>query len=166
MPALVTYVDGLSREIGLAQAPAWWLAPHRRTVGGQAFGTPWRRSVQLDAGLLVAVLPYVVLTVHPLLLIAPLQWGGSTLSYFVHHPASTAYQVVAPLALIILVYLTRNAVLRVREVHADAVAAAQDGPDSALPAVLARLPVPPPGRRRWWTRPPGGIATAGHRRPT
>ena len=191
-PRLVDYLDGLCREMGLSRAPRWLLAPYHRTSGGQAFGLPGRRYVQLDAGLLVryaidrpafravvlhelahlknrdvdktyltisiwrafllaAVLPYIVLLAHPMLLRAPLTWDWST-SVLATAPDRAAYLVGCLLVLTSLVYLTRNAVLRVREIHADATAAAQEGARSALPAVLERLPAPARDGYRWWTR--------------
>jgi Zn-dependent protease with chaperone function len=49
------------------------------------------------------------------------------------------------LALTLLVYLTRNSVLRTRETYADIRAASWDGPSGALRRVVERLP-----RQRWW----------------
>ncbi len=49
------------------------------------------------------------------------------------------------LVLAALVYLTRNAVLRSREVYADVRASVSDGPDGALRRVLAELPRPAAG---------------------
>nr|BFE73503.1 hypothetical protein GCM10020092_068040 [Actinoplanes digitatis] len=180
--ALVGDLDRLSRQIGLPRPPDWRLAPYAGTVGGQAFGLPWHRYVQIDAGLVilratspaefravvlhelahlrnsdvdktyfavgtwrafvvVVVLPYLVLMLHPGLLIAPLEWRWEDFP-FAHNPAGAAYRLGSLAALTALVYLTRNAILRERETHADATSAAVDGAGSALPSVLGRLPAP------------------------
>jgi hypothetical protein len=52
-PNLLGTLEQLRQEAGLTRAVDWRLAPHARTTGGQAFGLPWRRSVQIDAGLAV-----------------------------------------------------------------------------------------------------------------
>ena len=189
-PGFIADLDGLSARMGLARPPHWMLAPRRGTIGGQAFGLPRRRLVQLDAGLVlqhvtdraafravvlhelahirnrdvdktyltmsvwrsflaVVVLPFLVLTLHPQLLSRPLRWAPPSI-------ASPSI-LIALVVLTALVYLIRNAVLRVREVEADAWAHAVDGPDSALPAVLSRLPPPttrlPPWLDRLGTHP-------------
>ncbi|MBB4764148.1 M48 family metalloprotease [Amorphoplanes digitatis] len=190
--ALVGDLDRLSRQIGLPRPPDWRLAPYAGTAGGQAFGLPWHRYVQIDAGLVilratspaefravvlhelahlrnsdvdktyfavgtwrafvvVVVLPYLVLMLHPGLLIAPLEWRWEDFP-FAHNPAGAAYRLGSLAALTALVYLTRNAILRERETHADATSAAVDGAGSALPSVLGRLPAPP-AWRRWGTHP-------------
>ncbi|MBQ1020061.1 M48 family metalloprotease [Micromonospora sp. D93] len=186
-PQLFGHLEQLSHEMGLDTSPDWRLAPLARTTGGQAFGLPWHRYVQLDAGLLllhttdrpafravvrhelahlrhedvdrtyltiaiwrsfvaVALLPYLVLTVHPELFRTPLGWHWRDVQ-LVDDPGSTAYRLGSLLVLTALVYLTRNAILRVRETHAD-VAAAGQGSGDALRAVLERLPTP----RYWWSR--------------
>jgi Zn-dependent protease with chaperone function len=189
---LVGDLDRLSREMGLARSPDWRLAPYARTTGGQAFGLPWHRYVQIDAGLavlrvtrpaefravvlhelahlrnrdvdktyfaistwrafvIVALAPYLVLMLHPRLFVAPLDWRSDEFA-FATDPAVAAYRLASLLVLTAIVYLTRNAILRVRETHADATAAAVDGVDTALPSVLGRLPSPP-AWRRWGTHP-------------
>lgn len=186
---LVGELEQLRREMGLSRSPDWRLAPFARTTGGQAFGLPWHRYVQIDAGLAilqitnrpafravvlhelahlrnrdvdktyltisvwraflaVGLLPYVVLLLHPGVLQAPLHWRWQEIA-FIANPASGAFRIGSLLVLTALVYLTRNAILRVRETHADATAVAHDGAGSALPALLARLPAPTP---RWWHR--------------
>ncbi|MEV2239174.1 M48 family metalloprotease [Micromonospora sp. NPDC049891] len=178
-PALVGELDRLSREAGLARTPRWLLAPRRRTAGGQAFGLPRRRCVQLDAGLVllrrtdppafravvrhelahlrnrdvdltyltvavwwaflaVAVLPRLVLALFPGLVGLPSEPLGRT----------ALRTLVSLLVMTALVYGVRNVLLRTRERHADAVAAAHDPHDDALARVLARLPPP----RRWYSR--------------
>ena len=62
---------------------------------------------------------------------------------------------LAALALAALVYLTRNAVLRAREVYADVRASVPDGPQGALRRILAGLPRQPRlvWRRLWSVHP-------------
>jgi Zn-dependent protease with chaperone function len=190
--ALLDELERLRGSMGLSRSPDWRLAPFARTTGGQAFGSPWHRYIQIDAGLavlrvtdpagfravvrhelahlrnrdvdktyltigiwrafiVVALIPYLILMLHPQLFLTPLDFRWSNVT-FVADPASAWYRFGSLLVLAALVYLTRNAILRIRETHADATAAAGDGPDSALPAVLRRLPTPP-WWRRWGTHP-------------
>jgi Zn-dependent protease with chaperone function len=189
---LLEDLEQLRREIGLSRSPDWRLAPFARTTGGQAFGLPWQRYVQIDAGLailrvtdrpgfravvlhelahlrnrdvdktyltvsiwrafaLVVLLPYLISILHPGLLLAPLDWRWQDIA-FIASPANGAYRIGSLLVLVGFVYLTRNAILRVRETHADATAAEHDGTNSALQAVLGRLPATP-WWRRWGTHP-------------
>src|SRR5205823_4879351 len=69
----------------------------------------WRSFVAL------AVLPLVLLLLHPSLFATPLRWRLAELS-----PSLLLRAGVAMLVLAGLVYLTRNAVLRTRELYADA----------------------------------------------
>lgn len=89
----------------------------------------WRAFV------VVALVPFVV----GLLLAVPLGWPVTALT---SHWTGTLAVLVSLLALTVLVYLTRNAILRVREVHADAIAAVHDGPDGALRGLVGGLRVP------------------------
>jgi hypothetical protein len=77
-----------------------------------------------------------------------------------HVRRSSREAVAALAALLVLtavVYLTRNAILRVRETQADAFAAAHDASDPAIAAVIARMPAPrAPWISRWGTHPPAG----------
>ncbi|WP_432902260.1 M48 family metalloprotease [Micromonospora matsumotoense] len=97
------------------------------------------------------VAPFVALSLNPDVLRRPLVWSwpGEAVS-----PGELLYRLVALLFLTVVVYLTRNAILRAREVHADVVAAGWDAPDGALARVVEALPWPPragrwPGQRRW-----------------
>lgn len=189
---LLEELERLRREMRLTRCPDWRLAPLARTTGGQAFGVPGHRYLQIDAGLavlrvtdppafravvrhelahlrnrdvdqthmtistwrafvVVALVPYLALMLHPNLFLNPLGWRWEHVA-FVSNPASAWYRFGSLLVLTVLVYLTRNAILRGRETHADATAAIFDQPDSALPAVVGRLPAPP-WWRRWGTHP-------------
>ncbi|MEU6075789.1 M48 family metalloprotease [Micromonospora sp. NPDC047074] len=189
-PRLVADLDELARTAGLARTPSWWLAPGRRTTGGQAFGLPGRRRVALDAGLLVlrardlpafravvrhelahlrnrdidmtyltvwiwrafvvvAVVPSLVLLAHPGLFVTPTRWSRQPAA------APAAELLTVLLVLTCLVYLLRNAVLRVRELHADAVATRIGGSAEELDRALAGLPATRSLAVRWGTHPSG-----------
>jgi Zn-dependent protease with chaperone function len=90
----------------------------------------------------VALPPFVALAVHPDLLHDPRQWSWSAIT---EDPAELIYRLVVLTALTLVVYLTRNAILRAREVHADVTAARWDRPGGALPRMVTALPAP----RRW-----------------
>lgn len=102
-----------------------------------------------------AVVPFLALIVHPLLLSAPLTWNWRYIGQAGGGLWHTTYVVGGLLALTGLVYLTRNAILRVREIEADAVAAAFDDPKGAMAAVLDQLPerAGPFWRTRFGTHP-------------
>jgi Zn-dependent protease with chaperone function len=80
----------------------------------------------------VALIPFVVLAI-------PL---GRPLTALTSHWTATLAIIAALLALTVLVHLTRNAILRLRETHADALAAVHDGPGGALRGLISRLPAP------------------------
>ncbi|MFF3443786.1 hypothetical protein [Streptosporangium sp. NPDC002721] len=189
------YLDALRSRMGLARAPAWFVAPRSiRTGGGQAFGLPWRRCVRLDAGLIMlytrdralfrtVVLhelahlrnrdvdktyltiaiwwSFVAVVAVPLLgLVGYAALPGPTVtrdamwSELVPYMVDRPHNVGQALVVAVLVYLVRNAILRVRELHADAVGTAYDEP---VPAADPGPPDPgPPGRGaavRWsWPR--------------
>ncbi|MDI1461230.1 M48 family metalloprotease [Catellatospora sp. KI3] len=102
----------------------------------------WRAFV------LAGLLPFAALLLHPALFYTPLRWSADR---FAGHGAQIAYRVGAVAALTVVVYLTRNAILRTRELHADARSAA--GADAtALRSVLAGLPRPAGPWRRLTSR--------------
>ncbi len=97
----------------------------------------------------VAMIPTVLVTVHPNLLSTPLQWRLAD--------AGLSFRTgVALLVLTGVVVLTRNAILRVRETYADARAAVCEGPDGVLREVVTKLTSTGP---RWLAR----IRTHPHR---
>ena len=104
-----------------------------------------------------ALSPFVVLSLNPNLLRRLPSWSWPSAT---EYSAALIYRFAALVALTIVVYLARNAILRTREVHADVVAAGWDAPHGALPQVVGALPWPPatprwPGPRRWrpaWIR--------------
>ncbi|MBQ1076186.1 M48 family metalloprotease [Micromonospora sp. C31] len=104
------------------------------------------------AYLLVAVLPPLLLLVHPGLITAPTRWTWRT-STIVSAPGFTARFLGTLIALGCLVYLLRNAVLRARETYADRVAADAGATAAAMTAILERLPAPGRWLDRWGTHP-------------
>jgi Zn-dependent protease with chaperone function len=91
----------------------------------------------------VALIPYVVLILHPRLFSTPRYWSWTNLP-------GQARNVGSLVVLALLVYLTRNAILRVREIQADATAAAHDQPNNALRDLVRRLPQPSATFWRRW----------------
>ncbi|MFJ5986327.1 M48 family metalloprotease [Lentzea sp. NPDC092896] len=89
----------------------------------------WRAYV------VVALIPFAI----GLLLAVPLGWPVTALT---GHWTGTLAVLGSLLVLTVLVYLTRNAILRVRETEADAIAAVHDGPDGALRGLVGRLRAP------------------------
>ena len=159
-PAVVDELGELSREAGLHEEPRWLWSPLDPSPTGLAFGRPGTNSVALMGGLvtrqiadppafravvrhelahirnrdvdltyatislwyaflLVGVLPFVI-SIDSFDMVVDLGWR------------------VAALALI--VYLTRNAVLRAREVYADVRASVPDGRQGALRRILGTMP--------------------------
>ena len=160
-PAVVEEVAELAREQELDPPRLFW-NPLDASAGGLAFGHPGRYSVAVGGGLVVkqAVDPpafravvrhelahirnrdvgitYFTLAVwYAFLLVAVIPFVVTLLG---NELLSNVILRLAVLAL--LVYLTRNAVLRSREVYADLRASVPDGPGGALRRVLAALPRP------------------------
>lgn len=176
-PAVVDELGALARESGIREEPTWVWNPLDPSPTGLAFGRPGKHSVAIMGGLvtrqfadppafravvrhelahlrnrdvdityatvslwyaflLVSVLPFVVVVADEGLgTIASLSWRM--------------------LALALLVYLTRNAVLRAREVYADVRASVPDGEQGALRKILGGLPEKPSSlwRRLWRVHP-------------
>lgn len=161
-PEVVEYLNALAREAGLRRTPTFVWNPLRRTGGGLAFGRLGRYYVAIDGGLVMmfytdkAAFRAVVL--HELAHLRNRDvdetyftiatWYaflvGAVLPYaltLVDEPASYIFSLSwRLLALVALVYLIRNAVLRAREVYADARAFGWDGFGGALRRVVAALP--------------------------
>lgn len=169
-PEVVARLAELSREAGLQALPRFVWNPLNPAAGGLAFGRVGRRYVALGGGLVVTfytdpaafraivlhelghlrnrdvdkayfsmALWYSLLAVAVLPLLASLY--GERLSY--------SWSIVWRLgALVVLVYLSRNGVLRAREAYADVRASQSDGGDDGLRSVIAALPVSAGGRWR------------------
>ncbi|RKS71050.1 peptidase M48-like protein [Actinomadura pelletieri DSM 43383] len=97
----------------------------------------------------VSLVPTLVVTAHPEVLTDPLGWSPGTLW------RTALIETLLPLAVLTaIVVLTRNAILRVREVHADATAATVAGPDGKPVMERTLRHVPESASRFWpgWTR--------------
>ncbi|MDX6439165.1 MAG: hypothetical protein QOF45_1748 [Gaiellaceae bacterium] len=165
-PAAIQAVQELSREQGI-RAPRLLWNPLDPSPGGLAFGHPGRYSVALTGGLLVkqatdppafraivrhelahirnrdvGITYFTLATWYAFLLVAVLPFALTLLDEGKLLIWSVTWRLVLLAA---LVYLTRNAVLRSREVYADLRASVPDGPDGALRRVLAELPRPATG---------------------
>ena len=93
----------------------------------------------------VALLPFLVFALQPSLLSDPMRWRFSAVS-------ANLNEIVAVLALTMTVYLTRSSILRLRELHADATAAALDESSEALLGRLeADLRLPENRHRASWS---------------
>ncbi|RLK58034.1 M48 family metalloprotease [Actinokineospora cianjurensis] len=202
---LAAYLAELRDLVGLRRAPVYLLGSRSGTMDALTFGAFRRRYVVLDAGLLRAYtldrarFRAVVLhelahargqDVHLTYLTKSLWWAFVLVAWV---PVLVQVAVlrswwalitVAGLAVVTaLVLLTRNAILREREVHADGVAARHDGPDGMLGDLVSAEPRPasrwrlllahhpdPAWRRRviddpalllrprWWEMPAAGLA--------
>jgi Zn-dependent protease with chaperone function len=164
VPPVAAAVAELSREAGLRREPEVLWNPLRAAGGALAFGTPWRPKVALGAGLVATCLrdrpAFDAILRHEL---AHLRNGDVATTYFamaawwallaaavvpmaVTLPGNGAPTVLRfgwrLVALSLLVYLTRNAILRSREAYADVRASVWDGPQGALRRVLDAMPAP------------------------
>lgn len=168
VPELAEYLTELSQVAGLRRKPVFLLGSPGGSLGGLTFGGPRRRYIALDAGL---VLMFVVdrakfraVVLHELAhargpdvsityLTKATWWSFVVLTWVPTLVISVVSRsllvsvIAALLVVTLFVLLTRNAILRERELHADGVAAACDGPGSALDELVAGLVTP---RRTWW----------------
>ena len=160
-PAVVEEVAELAREQELDPPRLFW-NPLDASAGGLAFGHPGRYSVAIGGGLVVKQVAdppaFRAVVRHELAHIRNRDVGITYFTLAVWY----AFLLVAVVPFIVtllgdallpnvmwrlavlalLVYLTRNAVLRSREVYADLRASVPDGPGGALRRVLAALPRP------------------------
>jgi Zn-dependent protease with chaperone function len=170
-PELSAELASLCREAGLPTMPTFLAEPLNRGVSGLAFGRLGRYYVSLSGGLVVtyyrdvavfrAVIRHELAHLHnhdvdktyfvvaiwwAFLAVAALPFAITLLRSDLGWAFALAWR-GAVLALV--VYLTRNAVLRAREVYADLRASIWDGPAGALRRVVGALPSPAPGRWRF-----------------
>ncbi|HSO01075.1 MAG TPA: M56 family metallopeptidase, partial [Gaiellaceae bacterium] len=198
-PAAVARVRELAAELGV-DSPALLWNPLDASPTGLAFGRPGRYAVAVGGGLVVkqatdpaafdavvrhelahlrnrdvGVTYLTLATWYAFLAVAVLPFAVTLLTDSRNPFLGVTWRL---LALALLVYLTRNAVLRSREVYADVRASTTDGPEGALRRVVGGLParrrdllgrtraVPPPAAERLSgidvTRPlfPLGVAAA------
>ena len=165
---MVTYLANLCHEVGLAKPPVFVLNPLSSGTNGLAFGRLGQYYVVLSGGLVTlfttdraafrAILLHelahlvnadVNKTYFPVAIwrafvsVALVPFIVTSLISLIHYPGTfllignEAWRI---LALSVVVYLTRNAVLRAREIYADVRASTWDGPSGALTRVLASLP--------------------------
>lgn len=161
-PGVVDELGELAREAGLSEEPRWLWNPLDPSPTGLAFGRPGSHSVALMGALVTRQIadPPAFRSVvrHELAHLrnrdVDLTYATVSLWYaflvvsvlpFVLVVADEGFDTVVALgwrllALALLVYLTRNAVLRAREVYADVRASVPDGPDGALRRILGGLP--------------------------
>ena len=159
-PAVVEEVAKLAREQDLDPPRLYW-NPLDASAGGLAFGHPGRYSIAIGGGLVVkhvtdppafravvrhelahirnrdvGITYFTIAVWYAFLLVAVLPFLITLLD-----DRDTLTNVTARLAVLaLLVYLTRNAVLRSREVYADLRASVPDGPGGALRRILEGLP--------------------------
>jgi hypothetical protein len=163
LPELAAYLDELCVEAGVAPKPTFLVNPLVATASGLAFGRAGKYHVVLMGGLVgqffrdrasfrAVVLhelahlrnadidkTYLTIAIwYAFLLTSLLPFAltliGAPLGFVLSH----GWRVVA---LGLLVYLTRNAVLRAREMYADVKASVWDGPSGSLARMLEHLPV-------------------------
>ena len=161
-PAVVDELSELSSEAGLAEEPRWLWNPLDPSPTGLAFGRPGSHAVALMGGLVVRQiadppafrsvvrhelahlrnrdvdLTYATVSLwYAFLLASVLPFAFVVADEGVRTVLALGWRL---LALAALVYLTRNAVLRAREVYADVRASVPDRRDGALRRILAALP--------------------------
>lgn len=162
-PDVLAALGELSREAGLREEPRWTWNPLQTAATGVAYGRPGSYAVGLTGGLVVthvtdpgafrAIVRHELAHVRNrdvLVTYATLAfWYAFLLAAVVPFLVTILDEGVALsvtwrlLALAALVYLTRNSVLRAREVYADLRASVADGPQGALGRVVAALPARP-----------------------
>jgi Zn-dependent protease with chaperone function len=160
-PAAVEAIGELAREQGLREPRLLW-NPLDASSSGLAFGHPGRYSVAITGGLLVkqatdppafravvrhelahirnrdvGITHFTLAVWYAFLLVAVIPFAVALVEESADRILSVTWRLVV---LALVVYLTRNAVLRSREVYADLRASIPDGPDGALRRVLAGLP--------------------------
>lgn len=170
---VMTYLRDLSREAGLRRPPAFLCDPLDSSISGYAFGRRGRYAIALSGGLVTRFhtdrpafrtivlhelahlrnrdvdITFLAVSVwYAFVIGALLPYGAYIVRTMDSNTGSVWYSRVALSALILaaLVYLTRNALLRVRELYADARAAEWEGSTGPLRRVLGALPPPKTGR--------------------
>jgi len=183
-PAVLDELGALAREAGLEEEPTWLWNPLDPSPTGLAFGRPGRYSIALMGGLVTRQLAdpsafravvrhelahlrnrdvgitYATVSLwYAFLLVGVLPFAAVVADEGLDTIVSLGWRL---LALAALVYLTRNAVLRAREVYADVRASVPDGPGGALRRILRGLPQHSVSvwRRLWRVHPDPGTRLA------
>lgn len=175
-PEVVAYLADLCREVRLSRPPVFVWNPLNPTSSGLAFGRWGRYYVSLTGGLVAQFYidraAFRAVLLHELshlrngdvnkTYLAVAIWRAfvavALVPFVIGQPYAISqlgktwgnlfHQGWRLLALTVLVYLTRNAVLRAREVYADVRASIWDGPEGALRRELKTLALPTGGRWR------------------
>ena len=170
-PDVAAELGGLVAEAGLERAPRFVWNPLNPSPGGLAFGRPGRYYVALSGGLVTTFYTdrpaFRAVVLHEL---AHLRNRDVAKTYFTvsiwwafvlvavlpflvslaDEDANTVFDLGWRLvALTVFVYLTRNAVLRAREVYADVRASTSEGVTPALTKLLGAMRAP---ARPWLNR--------------
>ena len=161
-PAVIEELRSLVREAGLDEEPRWLWNPLDPSPTGLAFGRPGRHAVALMGGLVTRQIAdppaFRAVVRHELAHLrnrdVDLTYATVSLWYAFLVAGVLPFAFVVTdeglgtilalgwrlIALAALVYLTRNAVLRAREVYADVRASVPDGSQGALRRILAGSP--------------------------
>lgn len=166
-PEVVAYLAGLCGEAGLRRPPVFLWNPLNPVISGLAFGRLGRYYAALSGGLVTrfytdrpafrAILlhelahlrnadvdkTYFAVAIWQAFVVAALAPLIAVQPYFLIFALDFSWRAIA---LVALVYLTRNAVLRARELYADLQASKWDEPTGSLGRVLETLPQPKIGR--------------------
>ena len=163
-PEVLACLESMSKEAGLVRQPRFLWNPFNSASTGLAFGRPGQAWIALSGGLVTQYYTdpaaFRAVVFHEL---AHIRNGDVPKTYFA---VATWYAFLAlalapffaamswdflsvqlwrVLALALLVYWGRTAVLRVREIYADVRASVWDTPHGALRRVIAALPRPKEG---------------------
>jgi Zn-dependent protease with chaperone function len=173
---LMELLSDLCHQSRLPRSPVFLLNPYSSACSGVAFGRFGRRYIVLHRGMLMLFQrdrpEFRAIVLHELahlgnadidktyftisivwsfILTVLLPWIVSL--FLVHWTADLIFTIGwSMLALSVLIYFIRNALLRTREVYADVRASMWDGPLSALDRVLQNTRRPKESRWRHWLR--------------
>lgn len=162
-PDVVAYLEHLCREAGFARPPNFMWNPLNSSGSALAFGRPGQYYVALNGGLVtqfytdqpafravvlhelahlrnsdVSKTYFAVAIWQAFVLVGLIPFAFSLLNNSLDYVLSVSWRV---LALTVIVFLMRNAVLRAREVYADVRASVWDGRKGALRRMVQALPV-------------------------
>ena len=169
-PDVVVYLEKLSDEVGLKRRPQFLWNPLNSARTGLAFGRPGRKCVALSGGLVTQFYTepaaFRAVMLHELAHIrnadvnktyfAVASWYAFLLAALLPFFLKSSWDLISlqlwrVVVLTVLVYFSRNAVLRIREIYADVRASVWDTPQGALPLVIGALPQTNESFwRRWW----------------